>query len=139
MKWISRTAAALALAVTLGMGAGAATASTAPAATASTASAGYGLGTLNCGPWTCSLYLSRGVTRALAAASDIGPEFRAACAGSPHRLVRAACYSLTVAVAAARWKLAQTAGKNQCLRIRFIRHSLAVVGLYSDGSRWCQN
>ncbi|NUW33952.1 hypothetical protein HTZ77_21315 [Nonomuraea sp. SMC257] len=155
MKRIIRTAAtpvsALALVTALGAGtcasAAPAAASTSVVRTATGASAvprtvaasAFYLGTLNCGIVTCSLYLSRGVTRTLATASDVAPDFRTRCAGSSNRRLALACAALTAGVVAARWKLAEAARKNQCLRIRFVPNPPAVVGLYSDGSVWCRD
>ncbi|WP_449061147.1 hypothetical protein [Planomonospora algeriensis] len=161
MKTTSRTAGAIVLAATamgiLGSGATPAAATTASAsatagstmttgatvtATGVTTTATAGSTTAgpiehNCGPWTCSVYLSRDLTRRLADASEIATEFLPSCERT--RNLMAACYAITTGLRLASWKIRQTADKGQCLRVRYVKRTVQVVGLYSDGSRWCHD
>jgi hypothetical protein len=90
------------------------------------------------GNWTNSLYLSRSTTKQLATALKVGSTAVNAIKVMPLQLRLIAVASLGY------WKMKadEAAGKNQCLRVRYIRIGSVIkstVGLYSDGSKHCHN
>lgn len=132
MRRILRKAAALLVVLYIGV-------SVVAASIPPTATAVHRLGTLRCDVSACDLYLSRGTTRALAVATDLGPASRAVCAGPASPPARVGCHLLVQAIALAHRRLTSLAQRNQCLRIRFVRDLTPLIGLSSDGGPWCRD
>jgi hypothetical protein len=87
--------------------------------------------TVNCGVVTCSYYLSRGETRAVANKGVLAAD----AAG----LIPTVGPLLSKVVKIANDTAKAAAKRNQCLRVRVIALSGLPVGIYQDGGRFCRN
>ncbi len=90
----------------------------------------------NCGIVTCSVYFSRDLTKRMVTPSGVVAVVAGVLAPGPAKAVAVAAGIVSV-------KSSEAAGKNQCLRVRYTRplppQPSAVVGLYSDNSKYCHN
>ncbi|MDQ3231154.1 MAG: hypothetical protein M3Q07_04975, partial [Pseudobdellovibrionaceae bacterium] len=104
--------------------------------------------TENCGIATCSIYLTRNSTKELcerlcqysnASTAAIATAAAAACApiGGVGAIVCGGAGAVSGGFLID--KLQQAAGKNQCLRVRFVPGVNTVTGLYSDDSEHCKD